>query len=172
MLAGNIEIGKRKQLALCGPAVALAERLEVCNQAHKTNIMIDQPSAEAVSNAVIADFDFTVRPVLLLRLRDDAEDHVTGFAVYSYRIRQEKLKAWNTLFKELGAKIHSGAFAEALLEVEEYKAKHASEAQQAASGKQRNRNQVDRSAESWKRNLVSAIRIRDSSQRLATEFGV
>jgi class 3 adenylate cyclase len=185
LLAGNIEIGNRKQLAVCGPAIALAEKLEGCNAAHRTSIMVDQGCAEAISTVVIADVDFAVRPVVLIKLKEDSDDFVTGYAVYAHRIRQERLKAWNALFKDLGAKLQSGALVEVLLEVEEYTKKHAevsaaggAQGGQASGSKQRSaggsggRNTVDRSAESWKRNIAAAMKVRESSQQMANEFGV
>ncbi|CUE67267.1 Hypothetical protein, putative [Bodo saltans] len=145
--------------------------------------MVDQGCAEAISTVVIADVDFAVRPVVLLKMKEDSDDYVTGYAVYAHRIRQERLKAWNALFKDLGTKLQNGALAEVLLEVEEYTKKHAEVSAAGAQGqaggnKQRGaggaggRNTIDRSAESWKRNIAAAMKVRESSQQMATEFGV
>jgi hypothetical protein len=169
MLAGNIEFGKRKVLAASGPAIVLAERLENCNAAHRTQLMVDPYVAEAVSTAIIASFDFTVRPVALLRVKDDSDEFLTGFAVYNFRMRQERLKAWNVLFNKLPEKIAKGAAAEALLEVEDYKLKHVPQEVRGKKGAA-----VDRTVESWRRNLTAMVKLKEMSlgNRNATEFGV
>ena len=177
LLAGNIEVCKRKQLALCGPAMVSAERLEAANSTHRTNIMVSANVAETVQTTVLNDFDFSVRPVALVRckIRGEADDLHPGYAVLPVRIKQEKLKAWNLVFRELAVKIPNGAYTEALKAVEDYRAEHcvvdASKATKTAKAPP-----VDRTVEYYRRLLAVLIRgdlqKQGNLQTHASNFGV
>jgi hypothetical protein len=174
MLAGNLDVCKRKGLSLCGPAMVLAERLEVANAAHKTSIMISAPIAETIASTVFTDLDFTVRPVALCRckIRGEPDDLYPGYAVLPTRMKQDRLKAWQTTFKELLAKFSSGLYAEALKVVDDHRAAQAL-AEKAggagggggyggAAGKAGKAQPVDRTVEFYRRYLAHLIHVESS----------